>query len=262
VPGQLHVRKLKKVVIAEIAHPERLNAIDSALRTELQTFWEDFASNSDLSVAVLTGEGDRSFCVGLDLKEAAGQLASGASITKFTHLHYPRNHRMGKVVIAAINGLCVGGGLLLALGCDIRVCSRNATFANPQARHGRPSLALLALEQAGVPRAVAMDMALTGESFDAESALRFGLVSRVYEDRRALLEAATQMAAIVTEQSASVVTGIKKACENGLLDLPFAQALPLWTEINDLVLDVGELNQRARAFGAPEGRTDDCDSRG
>lgn len=163
--------------------PEALNAIDPETRAELNAAWEEFRTNDDAWVAILTGAGDRAFCVGSDLKKTPPPDESFAG-TKFSsrgadELWRPLEN-LWKPIIAAINGHAYGGGLELALHCDLRIASENATFAQSEVRVGSMvgaggSIRLMR----AIPQAAAMKMLLTGMKIDVAEALRLGLVSDV-----------------------------------------------------------------------------------
>jgi enoyl-CoA hydratase/carnithine racemase len=149
--------------------PEKRNAIDTATREALAAALADLDADACVRVAVLTGEGT-AFCAGVDLADAptAGPLEA-------TPLAAPLD-AFSKPLLAAINGPAVGGGLELALACDIRVASETATFALPEVRLGT-------LPGSGgtqrLPHAVAAKLLLTGDPIDAQEALRSGIVSDV-----------------------------------------------------------------------------------
>ena len=163
-----------------IERPASLNALDppamAALRDHL------VACRDDVSVRaiILTGAGERAFCVGTDLK---CEPASG----NYLHDLMLFRIQLWKPVIAAVNGYCLGGGLELALQADLRIASSNATFGLPEARVGSfPGAGGVPLLLGRLPRALAMKLMLTGERIDAETALRYGLVSDVYAPEQLL----------------------------------------------------------------------------
>jgi enoyl-CoA hydratase/carnithine racemase len=179
-----------------INRPEAMNAFDLETARLMAERFQEFDRDPALRVAVVTGAGDRAFCAGADLKKMHGGSHAGGIQELWDH---ERQQRLGqrlqvaKPVIAAINGYCLAGGLELALGCDIRICSTTASFGTPEVRwsilHGFGAMRL----PLTVPMSVAMEMLLTGERIDARRALEVGLVSRVVEPA-ALLPAAMQIA--------------------------------------------------------------------
>ncbi|MBA01171.1 MAG: enoyl-CoA hydratase [Chloroflexi bacterium] len=183
------------VAVVTLNRPEALNAMNRAIRDELMDATFRVKTDDNLRVMVLTGTG-RAFCAGADLKERAkgdsDQSSGPASVINsspsFTTLD------IGKPIIAAINGYALGGGLEMSLACDIRIASKNATFGLPEIVRGffpggGGPLKLPRL----IPRAMAMEMLLTGDPIDADTALQWGLISRVVEPEE-LLPTAMQLA--------------------------------------------------------------------
>ena len=183
------------VAVVTLNRPEALNAMNRAIRDELMDATFRVKTDDNLRVMVLTGTG-RAFCAGADLKERAkgdsDQISGPASVINsspsFTTLD------IGKPIIAAINGYALGGGLEMSLACDIRIASKNATFGLPEIVRGffpggGGPLKLPRL----IPRAMAMDMLLTGDPINADTALQWGLISRVVEPEE-LLPTAMQLA--------------------------------------------------------------------
>jgi enoyl-CoA hydratase/carnithine racemase len=152
--------------------PERRNAISNAMRGLLADAFASLDADPDVRVAVLTGAGPV-FCAGVDLKEAAPPATERlvAPLESF-----------GKPLVAAVNGPAAGGGFELALACDVRVAGRTATFALPEVRIGSlPGSGGTQRLARAVPPAIAAKLVLSGLPLDAESALRYGLVSDVVE---------------------------------------------------------------------------------
>ncbi|MBV9404829.1 MAG: enoyl-CoA hydratase/isomerase family protein [Acidobacteriaceae bacterium] len=176
-----------------IDRPEVMNAIDAASERELQRIWREIEKDREVRVVVLTGAGDRAFSAGADMKGGSG--GSG--------LDYWANEREGGFggialrqtldvpVLARINGHALGGGLEMALGCDLVVAAEEASFGLPEARVGRlPLDGGMTLLQRQVPFRQAMGMLLTGRRISAAEAFRIGLVNEVVP--RANLDAAVE----------------------------------------------------------------------
>ena len=165
-----------------INRPELMNAFDLETARLMAERFVEFDNDPDLRVVIVTGAGNRSFCAGADLKKMHGGSHAGGIGELWDD---ERQQRLGqrlqvvKPVIAAINGYCLAGGLELALGCDIRICSTTASFGAPEVRwsilNGFGAMRL----PHTVPMSVAMEMLLTGERIDARRAYEVGLVSRV-----------------------------------------------------------------------------------
>lgn len=165
-----------------VNRPERMNAIDPDTGTELERIWRQLATDDDVRVAVLTGAGDKAFSAGHDLKSEGGR----------TGLDYWANDNpngfgglalrsdLNIPVIGRINGVALGGGLELALGCDILVASETARFGLPEARVGNmPLSGGMVLLQRRIPHNIAAGLMLTGRMMEAEEAHRYGLVNEV-----------------------------------------------------------------------------------
>jgi crotonobetainyl-CoA hydratase len=138
-----------------------------------------FRDDDSLRVAILRAEGEKFFCPGWDLKAAAaGDAVDGDyGVGGFGGLQELPN--LNKPVIAAVNGICCGGGLELALSCDLILASDNATFALPEIRSGTVADAASIKLPKRIPYHVAMDLLLTGRWFDAEEALRWGILKEI-----------------------------------------------------------------------------------
>jgi enoyl-CoA hydratase/carnithine racemase len=152
--------------------PERRNAISNAMRGLLAEAFASLDADDSVRVVVLTGAGS-AFCAGVDLKET-GPPATARLVAPL--------ESFGKTVVAAVNGPALGGGFELVLACDVRVASTAATFALPEVRIGSlPGSGGTQRLARAVSPAVAAKLVLTGQHLDAESALRYGLVSDVVE---------------------------------------------------------------------------------
>lgn len=185
------------LTIVTINRPDSLNALHPDANAELAEVFDDFASDPGQWVAIITGAGGRAFCSGNDLKFTATAMARGASILPplmgFAGLtgRFDRN----KPVIAAVNGVAMGGGFEIALACDLIIAADNAVFALPEPKVGLAALAggLLRLPtQIGLKQA--MGMILTGRKVSAAEGLRLGFVNQV-TSADALMDEARRWAA-------------------------------------------------------------------
>lgn len=168
-----------------IDRPERRNAVDRETAAALADAFREFDTRAESSVAVLTGAGG-TFCAGADLKAVAGGGGNRVTETGDGPMG-PTRLRLGKPVIAAIEGFAVAGGLELAAWCDLRVAARDAVLGVYCRRFGVP---LVDLGTIRLPRLIghsrAMDLILTGRGLAGDEALAFGLVNRVTEPGQAL----------------------------------------------------------------------------
>lgn len=167
------------VALITLNRPDAMNAVNAALSDAVGTALETVARDPELRVAVITGAG-RAFCAGADLKE----LAAGRGIYAPDHPEWGFaglvQHFIDKPLIAAVNGYALGGGTEIMLACDLAVVSDQAKLGLPEVRRGLIASAggLLRLPRQ-VPVKLAMEVVLTGEPIDAETAARWGLVNRV-----------------------------------------------------------------------------------
>lgn len=169
------------VATVTIDRPEVLNAIDLEAEAQLQRIWSELEANGEVRAIVLTGAGERAFCVGADMKNpsmrgvdywTASRPGGFGGIALRETLNVP--------VIARVNGFALGGGFEMVLGCDIVVACEEASFGLPEALIGRlPLDGGMTLLQRQVPFRQAMGMMLTGQRIRAARALELGLVNEV-----------------------------------------------------------------------------------
>lgn len=178
------------IATVTLARPDALNAVNLETEAELQRIWTALENNRDIRVIVLTGSGERAFCVGADMKNP--------STTGLEYWAAPRTGGFGGIalretlnipVIARVNGFALGGGFEMVLGCDIVVACEEASFGLPEALVGRlPLDGGMTLLQRQIPFRKAMGMMLTGKRIKAAEALALGLINEVVP--RAELDAA------------------------------------------------------------------------
>jgi enoyl-CoA hydratase/carnithine racemase len=207
------------IAIITINRPERMNAIDPQTSKELHEAWSHFRDTDDLWVGVITGAGDRAFSAGNDLVamsqaqqtgDTAAMAHGGAAFGGIT-----RGFECWKPIIAAINGYCLAGGLEIALSCDIRVASENASFGLPEPTRGIiPGAGGTQRLPRMVPMAVAMKLLMTGGRIDARAALAAGLVSDVVPQDQ-LLSKAREIAEEICSCGPLAVRAIKEAAIRG-----------------------------------------------
>ena len=176
--GPIRTRREGAVLEVTLDRP-KANAIDLATSRIMGRTFRAFRDDDSLRVAILRAEGEKFFCPGWDLKAAAaGDAVDGDyGVGGFGGLQELPN--LNKPVIAAVNGICCGGGLELALSCDLILASDNATFALPEIRSGTVADAASIKLPKRIPYHVAMDLLLTGRWFVADEALRWGLIKEI-----------------------------------------------------------------------------------
>lgn len=203
------------LLIVTINRPEVMNALHPPGNRELAEVFDGFQSDPDLWVAIVTGAGDRAFSAGNDLKyQAAGGDRSAQPAAGFGGL--TARYDLSKPVIAAVNGIAMGGGFEIALACDIIVAAENAVFALPEVRVG---LAALAGGVHRLPRSIgkhqALGMILTGRRVPAVEGKELGFVNEVVPEGQALA-GARRWAEQILEASPMSVRASKQAVLDGL----------------------------------------------
>jgi len=175
----VNTRVVGKVLEIILDRP-KANAIDLATSRIMGQVFADFRDDPALRVAILTGAGEKFFCAGWDLKAAAGGDAVDGDYGMGGFGGLQELPGMNKVVIAAINGIACGGGLELALSCDLILAADHATFALPEIRSGTIADAASIKLPKRIPYHVAMEMLLTGRWLDATEAHRWGFVNQIH----------------------------------------------------------------------------------
>ncbi len=201
------------VAVVTMNRPQVMNALNIQLREEIMQLAQALDADPDVSVIIFTGAGETAFCVGADLKERGKRTTD----EMYNERRFFRGRwvnaiaSMAKPTIAAINGYCLGGGMEVALQCDLRIASDNAKF-------GLPEVTLGFLPGAGgtqrLPRAIglqkAKEMILTGKLIDAAEAQRLGIVLRVVSQAE-LMPAALELAQSIAKNPRIAVMQAKVA---------------------------------------------------
>lgn len=237
------------IALVVLNRPDAMNAIDYPMRRDIQNLWPRLQDDPEVDVIVLTGAGDKAFCVGSDLKntpppstsfaqETFGASANGSLLAGLD---------TDKPLICAFNGSAYGGGLEIGLAADIRIAASHARFALPEVRVGT-------IPGSGgtqhLPRLIgdtnAMMMMMTGDSIDADTALRIGLVSQVVEGS-ALRQAALQIAQRIRANAPLAVRAVKRLVREGR-DMPLATALRNERNTWGLLRDTEDRKEGRAAF--------------
>ncbi len=187
----------------------KANAVDLATSRIMGETFRAFRDDPNLRVAILTGAGQKFFCPGWDLKAAAaGDAVDGdygvggfGGLQELPHLNKP--------VIAAVNGICCGGGLEIALSCDMILAAEHATFALPEIRSGTVADAASVKLPKRIPYHIAMEMLLTGRWLDAAEAHRWGFVNRIHKAQE-LMDKAWELARLLASGPPLVFAAIKE----------------------------------------------------
>ncbi len=176
------VEKRGAVAILTINRPDKLNALNSQVHAEGVAALDELRKDDDVRVLVLTGAGEKSFVAGADISEFAGQTPVSQRAVFQEKTLFNSIDQFPKPVIAMVNGFCLGGGNELALACDLRVCSPNAKFSQPEINLGiMPGGGGTQRLTRLIGEGRSMEIMLTGDMIDSETAHRFGLVNHVYE---------------------------------------------------------------------------------
>ncbi len=241
--------KKEHLAYVTLNRPERRNAIDPTTSQELLEAFTEFKEDDDLWVAIVTGSGDQAFSAGADLVAMAESFAGGGEgrLMSVPFAGITRGFECWKPMIAAINGYCLAGGLELALMCDVRVAAEHATFGLPEPKRAIiPGAGGTQRLPRAVPLAFAMELLLTGDRFDSETALRFGLVSQVVPAEK-LMATAEEIAGKILECGPLAVRAIKQAAMEGR-QMPLVDGLKLESEMAGKVFRSEDAREGPTAF--------------
>lgn len=230
--------------------PQGLNAITGEMDDLLFEAWREINSDPDIWCAILSAEGEKSFCIGADVSEGPERKTRMALAGGLTGIGGPMV-TLTKPLIAAVQGFCVGGGLELAMCADLIVAADTAQFGLPETRHGiigECGVVHRAIRQ--LPHHIAMAMILTGERIDATAAAQYGLVNEVvpYEG---LADAATKWAGKIMK-CAPRANYAAKAAALGRLGHPLETAL--MTRFEEIEQYAESADVRERNAASAEGR--------
>lgn len=229
-------------MLITINRPQVLNALNSEVFSELYQVFEQMKDDDEVRVVILTGSGNKAFAAGSDVSEMSEcdliqgrKFALGVNRAQQAIANFPRP------TIAAINGFAFGGGLEVAMCCDIRLASNNAKMANPEINvgiipGGGGTQRLIRLVGAGM----AKEIIFTCQSIDAETACSIGLINHVVPSE-SLLDKAKEMATVIASKS-PVLTAFAKQAINTGIDLDLENSLRL------------EIELFAQCFGTKDGK--------
>jgi enoyl-CoA hydratase/carnithine racemase len=215
--------KSDHIAYMTINRPDVMNALNPPATVEMDRAWEDFNADADSWVAIVTGAGERSFSAGMDLRWRAQANAEGenAQRVEFPHsgfgaLTNPRHVGIWKPIIAAVNGYALGGGLELAMACDIIIASETASFGLPEVTRGIVAGAggMHRLPRQ-IPLKIAMGHMLTGRPMTAADAHQWGLVNEVVPADK-LMETAMKWATDIIAAAPLSVRASKQSAMLGL----------------------------------------------
>lgn len=232
-----------------LTRPAQINAINDDIRQGVPQALRAFDHDPGIRVIAIRGEGPRGFCAGADIKESRGPETAIEVRHRMEGARWIETiDSIRKPVIAAIHGYCMGGGLELALACDIR-------FATPDAVFSLPETALGLIPGGGgtqrLPRVVgpgrAMDMLLTGDRLDAAAARDIGLITRISSVSEALVDEVRAFALRIAAKAPAATLSAKRAAR-GALDLSLKQGLDLELDLFAMLKPSDDAQEAASAF--------------
>ena len=241
-------QKEGKIAIFTINRPEALNSMNVPAARELHKAMVDFRDDPELWVGIITGAGDRAFCAGADIKDMLPFLKENLQNSPWAMPDTPmRGLDLWKPLIAAVNGMALGGGLEIALACDIRIASEKARFGVPEVTLGLiPGWGATQRLPRMVPRCKAAELLLTGKPIDAQEAYRIGLVNTVVPPE-AVMTIAREWAEIICQAGPLGVRASKEAMIRGY-SMTLEEGLRLERELANRVRSTEDFMEGARAF--------------
>ncbi len=241
----------ESVATITVDRPGSLNAMDTATYREITDALKKFDADPKLSVAIITGSGDRAFSAGADLKEMHSNHEAPDSWRPWHADRWDMGLRVSKPLIAAIDGYAVAGGLELALFCDLRIATPRSQFGSPEVKwnlmHGFGAMRLPAVVGLGN----AMMLLLSADFIDAEEALRIGLVNRLVEPD-SLIDEARGLAEKIAANAPDAVRMTKELTMQGL-GAPLDQSMRLYRSYMGALEGSEEQLRRTGEFGGDNG---------
>jgi len=236
-----------RIGIFTINRPEAMNSLNLQVNRELHDTMLEFRTDDEAWVGIITGAGDKAFCAGADVKETLPFMkANGDRFWALPSTH-TRRMDMWKPLIAAIKGFCLGGGLEVALGCDIRIAGENAKFGLPEV-----SLGLIPGDGGTqrlprlIPGCQAADMLFTGQIINAQEAYRIGLVNKVVPVADVMTEAVAKANQII-KVAPLAVRAAKEAMLRGQ-EMPLEDGLRLEYALFARVAETEDFTEGTTAF--------------
>jgi enoyl-CoA hydratase len=237
------IERRERILVLTLNRPEQRNAVNAALAAGVAAGLDALDADPGLSVGVITGAG-RGFCAGMDLKAFVAGESPHVPGRGFAGI---AERAAAKPLIAAVEGFAVAGGLEVALACDLIVAAKGARLGIPEVKRGLVAAAggLLRLPR-GLPRNIAMELALTGDPILAQRAAELGLVNRLVEPGQALATA-LQLAEAIAENGPLALAASKRILTESA-DWPEAEFFSRQAEISGPVLASADAREGATAF--------------
>jgi enoyl-CoA hydratase/carnithine racemase len=243
------VERRGRVAILALNRPDAMNAISMQMRAELREALEALRRDAEIGAAVLTGSGDKAFSAGMDLREFA-KMNAELPVAEMKRYRWEQGEGIAafdKPIIAAVNGLAIGGGVELALLCDLTFAAQTASFAFGEVKRGlMPGNGGTQRLSRCVGTAKALDMILTGRTVTATEALDIGLVEYVVPGAE-LLERALALAEQMAANAPVAVRTAKAAVHRGA-DMALADALRLEQDLAAFLYTTEDAKEGPKAF--------------
>lgn len=236
------------VAVITLHRPDALNALNTQLMDELTAILKQCEADTGIGCMVITGSG-RAFAAGADIKEMAGKGYAEALLEDFITRNWEESTRCRKPIIAAVNGLALGGGCELAMMCDFILCADNARFGQPEVKVGvMPGAGGTQRLSRSIGKSKAMEMCLSGRMMLADEAERCGLVSRIVPAAE-LLDEAVRVATQIAELSRPMIIMTKEAV-NRSFEVPLAEGVRFERRLAQTTFALEDHKEGAAAFAA------------
>jgi enoyl-CoA hydratase len=238
-----------QVGVITLNRPGRMNAINDDIRIGVPNALERLDNDPAVNVILVNAAGEKAFCVGADIKEFREQETAIECRRRMAkHAWFESFDNIKKPIVAAIHGYCFGGGMEIALACDLRMAAPNAVFSLPEVNLG--------LIPGGggtqrLPRIIglskALDLMLTGERIDATEAKALNIVTRLSGSNDALAEESEALARELAEKSPTALAYLKESVRRGM-EMPLKDGLGLERDLFSLLMDSADRREAANAF--------------
>ena len=236
-----------KIAIFTINRPEKMNVLNVEAMEQFTALLKEFRDDDSKGVGILTGTGEKVFSAGVDIKDFLPMIRNTPDRKWQRPTAIMRGMDLWKPMIAACNGLTIGGGLEMALACDIMIAAENAAFGLPEVRIGIcPGGGATARLPRTIPRRLAAEMLFTGKTISAQEAYRIGLVNKVVPLTDLMTEA-KKMAETICEAAPLGVRCVKELLVRGM-DVSLDEALRLEDDIQTYILGTRDCEEGFAAF--------------
>jgi enoyl-CoA hydratase len=244
----IKVKKSDGTAIVAINRPDKLNALNINTIKELIEAFTAIRDDEEVKVAILTGEGGKSFAAGADIPELSGQgLVGGKVFSERGHRLCNLIENLGKPVIAAVNGFALGGGCEIAMACTLRIASDKAKMGQPEINLGTiPGYGGTVRLARLVPRGVAMELMLTGRVIKADEALTLGLVNKIvpHDD---LMDEVMKFAGVLMSKPPFAAKAIMEAVNHGT-EMAFEEGCRLEQDLFAITCGTEDFKEGMNAF--------------